>query len=161
MDRGTEFEKPWCTMCVQIVESVNRGVASKGPVYCICERWREAEIDRWLNLVCLLCFQMDLMPFVNKAGCECLNESDDCGFDNCLIKDSSYLESDCDEQVYWIFSSKILVSGFTQFFSFVTDNCWSSQQKWQPSVLSAVASCLIQPMSFPLADYFGFPPRSF
>lgn len=42
---------------------------------------------------------MDLMPFVNKAGCECLNESDDCGFDNCLIKDSSYLESDCDEQV--------------------------------------------------------------
>lgn len=43
--------------------------------------------------------QMDLMPFVNKAGCECLNESDDCGFDNCLIKDSSCLESDCDEQV--------------------------------------------------------------
>ncbi|TSK72052.1 Thioredoxin-like protein 1 [Bagarius yarrelli] len=42
---------------------------------------------------------MDLMPFVNKAGCECLNESDDCGFDNCLIKDSSYLESDCDEQL--------------------------------------------------------------
>ncbi|MEQ2198123.1 hypothetical protein XENOCAPTIV_008240 [Xenoophorus captivus] len=42
---------------------------------------------------------MDLMPFVNKAGCECLNESDDCGFDKCLIKDSSYLESDCDEQV--------------------------------------------------------------
>lgn len=42
---------------------------------------------------------MDLMPFVNKAGCECLNESDDCGFDNCLLKDSSYLESDCDEQV--------------------------------------------------------------
>lgn len=42
---------------------------------------------------------MDLMPFVNKAGCECLNESDDCGFDNCLIKDSSYMESDCDEQV--------------------------------------------------------------
>lgn len=39
------------------------------------------------------------MPFVNKAGCECLNESDDCGFDNCLTKDSSYLESDCDEQV--------------------------------------------------------------
>ncbi|XP_035377057.1 thioredoxin-like protein 1 [Electrophorus electricus] len=42
---------------------------------------------------------MDLMPFVNKAGCECLNESDDCGFDNCLSKDSSYLESDCDEQL--------------------------------------------------------------
>jgi len=47
------------------------------------------------------CFglQMDLMPFVSKAGCECLNESDDCGFDNCLIKDSTYMESDCDGQV--------------------------------------------------------------
>lgn len=44
-------------------------------------------------------FQMDLMPFVNKAGCECLNESDDCGFENCLNKEPSYLESDCDEQV--------------------------------------------------------------
>ncbi|TRY54242.1 hypothetical protein DNTS_010107 [Danionella cerebrum] len=43
---------------------------------------------------------MDLMPFVNKAGCECLNESDDCGFENCLMKySSSYLESDCDEQL--------------------------------------------------------------
>lgn len=52
-----------------------------------------------INKVLFLCLQMDLMPFVNKAGCECLNESDDCGFDNCLIKDSSYLESDCDEQV--------------------------------------------------------------
>lgn len=43
---------------------------------------------------------MDLMPFVNKAGCECLNESDECGFDNCLIKNPSCLESDCDEQVW-------------------------------------------------------------
>uniref|UniRef100_A0A8C0IFS7 Thioredoxin like 1 n=1 Tax=Bubo bubo TaxID=30461 RepID=A0A8C0IFS7_BUBBB len=42
---------------------------------------------------------MDLMPFINKAGCECLNESDEHGFDNCLRKDSTYLESDCDEQV--------------------------------------------------------------
>ena len=42
---------------------------------------------------------MDLMPFVNKAGCECLNESDESGFDNCLVKDTTYLESDCDEQV--------------------------------------------------------------
>lgn len=44
---------------------------------------------------------MDLMPFINKAGCECLNESDEHGFDNCLRKDSTYLESDCDEQVRW------------------------------------------------------------
>nr|XP_013050621.2 thioredoxin-like protein 1 isoform X2 [Anser cygnoides] len=42
---------------------------------------------------------MDLMPFINKAGCECLNESDEHGFDNCLRKDSTYLESDCDEQL--------------------------------------------------------------
>ncbi|KAH0627842.1 hypothetical protein JD844_008338 [Phrynosoma platyrhinos] len=42
---------------------------------------------------------MDLMPFVNKAGCECLNESDEHGFENCLRKDSTYLESDCDEQL--------------------------------------------------------------
>ncbi|XP_036872168.1 thioredoxin-like protein 1 isoform X1 [Manis javanica] len=42
---------------------------------------------------------MDLMPFINKAGCECLNESDDHGFDNCLRKDTTFLESDCDEQL--------------------------------------------------------------
>ncbi|XP_062057702.1 thioredoxin-like protein 1 isoform X5 [Lepus europaeus] len=43
--------------------------------------------------------QMDLMPFINKAGCECLNESDEHGFDNCLRKDLTFLESDCDEQL--------------------------------------------------------------
>ncbi|CAJ0961985.1 unnamed protein product [Ranitomeya imitator] len=42
---------------------------------------------------------MDLMPFINKAGCECLNESDDHGFENCLRKDQTFLESDCDEQL--------------------------------------------------------------
>ncbi|CAH2296606.1 thioredoxin 1 [Pelobates cultripes] len=42
---------------------------------------------------------MDLMPFVSKTGCECLNESDDNGFENCLRKDPTYLESDCDEQL--------------------------------------------------------------
>uniref|UniRef100_A0A3B1K3T8 Thioredoxin-like 1 n=1 Tax=Astyanax mexicanus TaxID=7994 RepID=A0A3B1K3T8_ASTMX len=66
---------------------------------------------------------MDLMPFVSKAGCECLNESDDCGFDNCLIKDSSYLESDCDEQLLItmaftqpvkLFSMKLLASDLAQ-----------------------------------------------
>uniref|UniRef100_A0A672ZVK5 Thioredoxin-like 1 n=1 Tax=Sphaeramia orbicularis TaxID=375764 RepID=A0A672ZVK5_9TELE len=66
---------------------------------------------------------MDLMPFVNKAGCECLNESDDCGFDNCLIKDTSYLESDCDEQLLItiafnqpvkLFSMKLQSSDFAQ-----------------------------------------------
>uniref|UniRef100_A0A8V5GU60 Uncharacterized protein n=1 Tax=Melopsittacus undulatus TaxID=13146 RepID=A0A8V5GU60_MELUD len=43
--------------------------------------------------------QMDLLPFINKAGCECLNESDQHGFDNCLRRDASYLESDCDQQL--------------------------------------------------------------
>uniref|UniRef100_A0A8C4QSI9 Thioredoxin-like 1 n=1 Tax=Eptatretus burgeri TaxID=7764 RepID=A0A8C4QSI9_EPTBU len=42
---------------------------------------------------------MDLGTFIYKAGCECLNESDEHGFENCLQKDSTFLESDCDEQL--------------------------------------------------------------
>ncbi|NP_001279832.1 thioredoxin-like protein 1 [Callorhinchus milii] len=42
---------------------------------------------------------MDLMPFINKTGCECLNECDEHGFDNCFRKDPTYLRSDCDEQL--------------------------------------------------------------
>lgn len=57
-----------------------------------------AHLSRTQRCSCLS-FQMDLMPFINKAGCECLNESDEHGFDNCLRKDATYLESDCDEQV--------------------------------------------------------------
>ncbi|XP_055721088.1 thioredoxin-like protein 1 isoform X2 [Salvelinus fontinalis] len=66
---------------------------------------------------------MDLMPFVNKAGCECLNESDESGFENCLVKDTTYLESDCDEQLLItmafnqpvkLFSMKLLSSDFAQ-----------------------------------------------
>nr|XP_046193910.1 thioredoxin-like protein 1 isoform X2 [Oncorhynchus gorbuscha] len=66
---------------------------------------------------------MDLMPFVNKAGCECLNESDESGFENCLVKDATYLESDCDEQLLItmsfnqpvkLFSMKLLSSDFAQ-----------------------------------------------
>ncbi|CAD7670591.1 unnamed protein product [Nyctereutes procyonoides] len=30
---------------------------------------------------------------------KCLNESDEHGFDNCLLKDTTFLESDCDEQL--------------------------------------------------------------
>ncbi|NXG49511.1 TXNL1 protein, partial [Psilopogon haemacephalus] len=33
------------------------------------------------------------------TGTECLNESDEHGFDNCLRRDCSYLQSDCDEQL--------------------------------------------------------------
>lgn len=66
--------------------------------------WRPSALrafcsDSLASVLCCAVFQMDLMPFVNKAGCECLNESDDCGFENCLNKEPSYLESDCDEQV--------------------------------------------------------------
>ncbi|NXE70049.1 TXNL1 protein, partial [Calcarius ornatus] len=55
---------------------------------------------------------MDLLPFINKAGCECLNESDEHGFENCLRKDSSYLESDCDEQVCCTWGWGLLLRGW-------------------------------------------------
>jgi len=43
--------------------------------------------------------QMDLGTFINKSGCECLNESDDYHLPAALAKGPDYLESDCDEQV--------------------------------------------------------------
>lgn len=42
---------------------------------------------------------MDLGTFINKSGCECLNESDDYHLPAALVKGPGYLESDCDEQV--------------------------------------------------------------
>lgn len=42
---------------------------------------------------------MDLGIFINKSGCECLNESDDHHLSAALAKGPDYLESDCDEQV--------------------------------------------------------------
>lgn len=43
---------------------------------------------------------VDLWSFINKGGCECLNESDEHRFPNCLTNGSAtYLESDCDEQL--------------------------------------------------------------
>ena len=42
---------------------------------------------------------MDLSPFINKSGCECLNEADDHPLAHCLTSKGGYLESDCDEQV--------------------------------------------------------------
>lgn len=42
---------------------------------------------------------MDLLQFLNKAQCECLNESDDHPFAHCLNDGGGYLESDCDEQL--------------------------------------------------------------
>lgn len=42
---------------------------------------------------------MDLLTFINKSECECLNESDDHTFPNCLTTGNDFLESDCDEQL--------------------------------------------------------------
>ena len=42
---------------------------------------------------------MDLITFITKAQCECLNESDEHSFTQCLTADGGYLESDCDEQL--------------------------------------------------------------
>ncbi|XP_031837379.1 thioredoxin-like [Nomia melanderi] len=50
---------------------------------------------------------MDLSTFITKAQCECLNESDEHNFLQCLTTDDGYLESDCDEQL-------ILSIAFTQ-----------------------------------------------
>lgn len=43
---------------------------------------------------------MDLGTFINKSGCECLNESHDYHLPAALAKGPDYLESDCDEQVH-------------------------------------------------------------
>ncbi|XP_014778589.1 thioredoxin-like protein 1 [Octopus bimaculoides] len=42
---------------------------------------------------------MDLYSLINETCSECLNESDTNPFHNCLLKNGSYLESDCDEQL--------------------------------------------------------------
>nr|CAD7458387.1 unnamed protein product [Timema tahoe] len=42
---------------------------------------------------------MDLSTFIYKQQCECLNESDDHPFVNCLTSSGGFLESDCDEQL--------------------------------------------------------------
>lgn len=42
---------------------------------------------------------IDLIPMINKAGCECLNESDDHPFTQALSSAGGYLESDTDEQL--------------------------------------------------------------
>ena len=52
-----------------------------------------------LGLFCVI-LQMDLGLFIDKSGCECLNESDDHHLSAALAKGPDYLESDCDEQVH-------------------------------------------------------------
>lgn len=42
---------------------------------------------------------MDLSTFIDKNGCECLNESDGHTLPHALTNKGGFLESDCDEQV--------------------------------------------------------------
>uniref|UniRef100_A0A3Q3WU53 PITH domain-containing protein n=1 Tax=Mola mola TaxID=94237 RepID=A0A3Q3WU53_MOLML len=87
---------------------------------------------------------MDLMPFISKTGCECLNESDDCGFDNCLTKDSSYLESDCDEQL-------LITIAFTQPVKLFSMKLQSSDFAQSPKVVKVFIN-LPQSMGFDDAE---------
>ncbi|XP_054707207.1 thioredoxin-like protein 1 [Uloborus diversus] len=50
---------------------------------------------------------VDLVSFICKSACECLNDSDDHPFANCLSAGDDFLESDCDEQL-------IMSYGFNQ-----------------------------------------------
>lgn len=67
----------------------------------------EEKVKKWYNEgadgddseECVVKGHMDLSPFINKAGCECLNESDDHPLAHCLTPKGGYLESDCDEQL--------------------------------------------------------------
>lgn len=53
-----------------------------------------------LIILSILILQMDLGIFINKGGCESLNESDDHHLAAALAKGPDFLESDCDEQVH-------------------------------------------------------------
>ena len=46
---------------------------------------------------------MDLITFIMKNNCEALNEADDHPFAQCLTSAGGYLESDCDEQVFFFY----------------------------------------------------------
>lgn len=50
---------------------------------------------------------VDLVSFIAKSSCECLNDADDHPFVNSLSTSGGYLESDCDEQL-------IMSYGFNQ-----------------------------------------------
>lgn len=43
---------------------------------------------------------MDLLMFIMKPQCECLNESDDHPLSGCMDSGPGFLQSDCDEQVF-------------------------------------------------------------
>ena len=57
---------------------------------------------------------MDLSSFINKAGCECLNEADDHPLEHALNPKGGFLESDCDEQliISLSFNQKMKIHSF-------------------------------------------------
>ncbi|KAL7648352.1 UNVERIFIED_CONTAM: hypothetical protein RMT77_000258 [Armadillidium vulgare] len=54
---------------------------------------------------------MDLISMINKAGCECLNESETHTFSNILASNGGHLESDADEQliIYIAFNQSVKI----------------------------------------------------
>lgn len=46
--------------------------------------------------------QIDLHSFINKAGCESLNEDNEHTLTDALAKGPGFLQSDCDEQVRYL-----------------------------------------------------------
>lgn len=52
-----------------------------------------------MNMYTIFFVQMDLVTFITKSECECLNESDDHPLAHALNNGSGYLASDCDEQL--------------------------------------------------------------
>ena len=69
----------------------------------------QSRIDTCGVYVCVFVFflQVNLASLIDHSGSECLNESDDHPFTNCLKTNAKYLESDCDPQL-------IIVLAFVQ-----------------------------------------------
>lgn len=68
--------------------------------------------------------QVDLVSFIQKSACECLNDADDHPFANCLTSGGGFLESDCDEQV-----------GNELVFNLICLYSWILYRNWKRRVL--------------------------
>ena len=57
---------------------------------------------------------MDITTFIDKSGCECLNEADDHPLEHALNPKGGFLESDCDEQliISLSFNQKMKIHSF-------------------------------------------------
>lgn len=66
---------------------------------------------------------MDLSPFILKAQCECLNENDEHPLTNALSTGGGFLQSDCDEQVFFFICKHIGINIlFSQLIISITFN---------------------------------------